>query len=81
MIVPISFQILRERRPYLPVIFLNDYYGPESKLLSIGYGAFSMSRSLNCYINMRPIRLDELERMIRIVLGRRRFDRNSGLAA
>ncbi len=72
---------LRERRPYLPVIFLNDYYGPESKLLGIRYGAFSMSRRLNCYINMRPIRLDELESMIRIALGRRYFDRDSRLAA
>ena len=72
---------LRETRPNLPVIFLTDYCSPESRLRGIQYGAFSMSRRLNFYINMRPVELDELDRMIRIVLSKQCADRTPGLSA
>lgn len=72
---------LRESRPNLPIIFLSDYCAPESRLRGLTYGAFSMSRRHNFYINMRPVGLDELERLIRIVLGKRRFDQTVRLAA
>jgi DNA-binding response OmpR family regulator len=60
---------VREQRPHLPVVFLADYCGPESKLRGILYGAFSMSRRLNFYINMRPIGLTELDRLLRVIVG------------
>ena len=72
---------LRETRPNLPVIFLTDYCSPESRLRGMKYGAFSMSRRLNFYINMRPVELDELDRMIRIVLGKQCADHAPGLSA
>src|SRR3990172_5978508 len=52
---------VREERPHLPVVFFSGYCGPESKLRGILYGAFSMSRRLNFYLNMRPIGLTELD--------------------
>ncbi len=61
---------LRENRPRLPVIFLTDHCGPESRLRGLVYGAFTVSRSHNFYINMRPVGLNELERLIRIVLNK-----------
>ncbi len=61
---------LRERDVHLPVIFLADYCGPESRLRGL-FGAFSVSRNLNFYINTRPVGLQELERMIRIAMNRR----------
>jgi len=65
---------VREQRPDLPVVFLADYCGPESKLRGILYGAFSMSRSLNFYLNMRPIGLAELDRLLRIIVSDRRTE-------
>ncbi len=65
---------VREKRPHLPVVFLADYCGPESKLRGIRYGAFSMSRSMNFYINMRPIGLTELDRLLRIIVSDRRTE-------
>jgi len=71
---------LRESRADLPVIFLTDYSGPEAKVPGIKYGPFSMSRNLKFYVNMRPIGLNELDRMIRIALGASRRQA-AGLAA
>lgn len=72
---------LHETRPDLPIIFLSDYCAPESRLRSLQYGPFSVSRRLNFYINTRPVGFHELERMIRIVLAGRRPVRQAGLAA
>lgn len=72
---------LRESRPDLPIIFLTDYCGPEARVPGIKYGPFSMSRNLKFYVNMRPIGLHELDRMIRIALGSRRLSQATGLAA
>ncbi|MEK6697690.1 MAG: response regulator [Nitrospirota bacterium] len=72
---------VRERKPQVPVIFLSDYCGPEARLRGLAFGAFTMSRSLNFYINMRPVGLHELERLIRIVLGRRHAGRGMELIA
>ncbi len=72
---------VREQRPHLPVVFLADYCGPESKLRGIRYGAFSMSRSLNFYLNMRPIGLTELDRLLRDIVGDRRTESVRSLVA
>ncbi len=72
---------VREQRPNLPVVFLADYCGPESKLRGLRYGAFSVSRNLNVYINMRPIGLNELDRLLRIIGGNRRTERTRNLVA
>jgi len=69
---------LRDSRPDLPVIFLTDYQGPEARALAVKYGPFSMSKNHKFYINMRPVGLHELDRMIRIALGARRM---TGLVA
>ncbi len=65
---------LREKKPEVPVIFLNGAHGPESILLGIRYGAFTVARNLNFYLNMRTVRMNELDRIIRIALGGRRHD-------
>lgn len=62
---------LRARRPQVPVIFLTDYCSPEAKLRGLLFGAFSLSRRLNFYMNMRPIRLNELIRLLHIIPSRR----------
>lgn len=72
---------VRMLRPQLPVIFLSDYCEPESRLRGMAFGAFAMSRALNFYINLRPIALNELDRLIRIALGRRPVAPASILAA
>lgn len=59
---------VREYRPHLPVVFLTDYCSPEARLRGLVFGAFGMSRRLNFYLNMRPITLPELDRLIRIAL-------------
>lgn len=59
---------LRGVRPLLPVMFLADYCDPEARLRSIRFGPFTQSRKLNFYINVRPIRVTELDRMIRIIV-------------
>lgn len=61
---------LRDQHPDLPVIFLTDYCAPESRLRGIVFGAFTMSRDLNFYINVRPILMSELDRIILVVLKR-----------
>ncbi len=72
---------VREGSSQVPVIFLSDYCGPESKLRGLAFGAFTMSRSLNFYINMRPVGLHELERLIHIVIGRGHTGRSAELIA
>lgn len=72
---------VREGHPNLPVVFLTDYCEPESRLRGLVYGAFSVSRRLNFYINMRPIVFHELELLIRMVLGRRQRSRRMDLVA
>ncbi len=58
---------LRVRRPSMPAIFLTSCQDAVSRerLLS---GGFSMSHSLNFYMNTRPVDLHELDRLIRIAL-------------
>ena len=72
---------VREQRPDVPVVFLSDYCGPESKLRGIRYGAFSMSRSLNFYMNMRPVGLNELDRLLRMIVSNRRSECTRNLVA
>jgi DNA-binding response OmpR family regulator len=72
---------LRDENPDLPVIFLSDYCAPEARLRGVLYGAFLMSRALHFYINTRPIGLQELIRMIRIVLQQRNVGVERSLAA
>jgi DNA-binding response OmpR family regulator len=70
---------VREQRPDLPLVFLADYCGPESKLRGLRYGAFSLFRRLNLYINMRPIGLNELERLLRNIVNHRRAEEHTGV--
>lgn len=58
---------LRELSRHIPVVFLADFCGPEARLRGLAYGPFSMSRRLNFYLNMRPIILTELVRLIRLI--------------
>ena len=62
------FVDVREQRSELPVLFLTDYCWPEARLRSLLLGAFGMSRRLNFYLNMRPVGLAELERLLLVVL-------------
>jgi CheY-like chemotaxis protein len=59
--------LLRARRPSMPAVFLADCGDAVSRerLLS---GGFRLSRSLNFYMNTRPIDFNELDRLIRIAL-------------
>ncbi len=59
---------LRGLRPRLPVIFLSDYCDPEARLRGLRFGACALSRELNFYINVRPVRLNELEQLISFAL-------------
>jgi len=72
---------VRIKKPDLPVIFLSDYCAPESRLRGMVFGPFSMSRTQNFYINVRPVALHELDLMIRMVLSRRSAFRLNNLAA
>jgi CheY-like chemotaxis protein len=72
---------LRSLSPHLPVLFLSDYCAPESRLRSAVYGSFLMSRSLHFYVNTRPVGLNELDRMIRIILQQRCSPLQCALAA
>jgi DNA-binding NtrC family response regulator len=58
---------LRAQRPSMPVVLLADCGDAVSRkqLLSSG---FWLSRSLNFYMNTRPIDFNELDRLIRIAL-------------
>ena len=72
---------VRDVRRDLPTVFLADYCKPESMVRRTRYGAFLVSRALRFPINTRPISLDELHRMIRIVLRRERGGSRQALAA
>lgn len=72
---------VRDRWPQLPVVFLSDYCGPEAKLRSLVFGAFCVSRRLNFYMNMRPVDLHELDRLLVLVLGRKRAGAGRQLVA
>lgn len=72
---------LRERGRDIPVVFLADFCGPEARLRGLAFGAFSMSRKLNFYLNMRPIIFPELVRLIRLIPGRGRCSRSVNLRA
>ena len=61
---------MREVRPLLPIMFLTEYCDPEARLRALRYGPFMLSRKLNFYLNVRPVRLTELDRMVRIILSR-----------
>lgn len=58
---------LRTVRQSLPVIFLTDYCGPESRLRGLRYGAFAKFRPYEFFMNMRPVGLLELERLLRVI--------------
>jgi len=58
---------LRIARQSLPVIFLTDYCGPESRLRGLRYGAFVKFRPHEFFMNMRPVGLLELERLLRVI--------------
>ncbi len=58
---------LRTVRQFLPVIFLTDYCDPESRLRGLRYGAFAKFRPHEFFMNMRPVGLIELERMLRVI--------------
>jgi DNA-binding response OmpR family regulator len=72
---------VRTCRLDLPVIFLSDYCGPEARLRGLAFGPFSMSRTQNFYINVRPVAFHELDRLIRMVLSRHAGVSVHGLAA
>lgn len=61
---------LRDKRPHVPVIFLADCPEPKSLLHCI-MGPFAVSRRHNFYINTRPVAFQELDRLLRIIAGRR----------
>jgi DNA-binding response OmpR family regulator len=63
---------VRDCCPKVPVLFLADYCNAEARLRKLLFGAFAASRKHNYYLNVRPISLYELDRLIRIILGRRR---------
>jgi CheY-like chemotaxis protein len=71
---------LRARRPSMPAVFLADCGDAVSRerLLS---GGFWLSRSLNFYMNTRPIDFNELDRLIRIALIAPRNVHLSGIRA
>ncbi len=61
---------IREQNPNLPVLLLSDYCEAEARFRSLVYGEFGKLRRLNIYLNLRPVTLRELDRLMRIVLGR-----------
>lgn len=75
------FADLRQKDARLPVVFLSDYCGPEARLRGMVYGAFSMSRNLNFYLNVRPVALPELVRLLRLIPCERRPVGKMGIAA
>lgn len=75
------FADLRETAPLVPVVFLSDYCSPEARLRGMCFGPFSMSRSLNFYLNVRPVALLELVRLIRLIPGASRQARRISRSA
>ncbi len=71
---------LRSRQPSMPAVFLTSHRDAVSRerLLS---GGFSMSYSLNFYMNTRQVDLHELDRLIRIALIPQRLARFPGIRA
>ncbi len=57
---------LRERRRSVPVVFLADYRDNELSWRGLLSG-FYVSRKHNLYVNARPIKFYELDRLLRIV--------------
>lgn len=70
---------LWEARPNVPVIFLAASNPPQPKRHSISHDSVSIRHNLKFQIKMRPIGVEEIDRMIRIAACKRRL--NSHVAA